>query len=179
MLVRDRLESKPNAADASAADIKQAPRERGFLIASANPFRRRRPNCAPGTFGTPGRRTGTSMCSSEAAARRVSARRRERTSVRDHLESKPNTADASAAGIKKAPRERGFLIASANPFRRRRPNCAPGTFGTPDRRTAGPLHPCSRAKGEQGIFYVEAVSVRQYAIVSSRNPTPQMRAQQA
>jgi hypothetical protein len=37
----------------------------------------------------------------------------------------------------------------------------------------------SRAKGEQGIFYGEGVSVRQYAIVSSRNPTPQMRAQQA
>jgi len=37
----------------------------------------------------------------------------------------------------------------------------------------------SRAKGEQGIFYGEGVSVLQYAIVSPENITPLSRAQQA
>ena len=171
MLLRNRLESKPNAADASAAGEKK-PRESGaFLIATAKlTFRRRRPNCAPGTFGTPERRTAASMQSSEGRARHILRRRRERTSVRDRLAGKYNAAIPSAAGEKK-PRESGaFLLLQRNSH-----FAVAGRIVLPAHsalRNAGPLHPCSRAKGEQGIFYGEGVSVRQYAIVSPENITP-------
>ena len=91
--------------------IKKAPTKQigGFLCYYSESISPSRPNCAPGAFGTPERRTGTSMYSSAARARRVEASGRERSPATRSVRAETQRRYRGAQQAKKKPRPKSGL----------------------------------------------------------------------